>query len=165
MAADLGSVLAQTRWGTAGWAESNLKSCTFPTRCPLEAGTFCCHCMGNGGWDIWNRSRKTLPLHSLQRVHFICYGIQSKTEVVPLCFGLLNVSGCSCTYCFVKTCSFAQPHIIKSSRLYFIQRRDFGIHLFLFNFSQTCLPLYVRVVHSPVIQIMAQSCYQQSQCF
>lgn len=38
-------------------------------------------------------------------------------------------------------------------------------HLFLFNFSQTHLPLYVRVVHSPVIQIMAQSCYQQSQRF
>lgn len=84
MAADLRSVLAQTGQEPAGWAGSNLKS----RHCPLEARTFCCHCMGSGGWDIQNRSRKMLSLQSLE---FPSSAIPvSATEVLHLYFGPLE---------------------------------------------------------------------------
>lgn len=69
-AADLSAVLAQMRREKLGWAGSNLKSCTFLTRCPLEAAAFCCHLMGNGGGDFGNGSRKNV-VPAQQRVHLI----------------------------------------------------------------------------------------------
>lgn len=107
MAADLSSVLA---WGIAGWAESNLKSCMFPTRCPGETGTFCCHCMGNGEWDIWTGAGRCCPCTAYKE--FTSSAIIVSQQLRLCIFGFLNVSGCSCTFCFVNTCTF---HSLTSS--------------------------------------------------